>query len=620
MKPKLPSDAALAAAASRNRSFEIEFTSRLADAIGTPCALNVKNLLAQGDYIGLTSLAVDPDEYDDPKHFAADYLVSRILAKSVVMETNIDTEAVARGKFFAAEDHNALTNARLFMDPAPDWVYSVSEQLLTILGPLDAKALNSIARMGGFGSGSAVGVDPNADLVKSAKFDSIPVMTSELVPVWQALAGPLVTDYWTGNPRVPRVVQGNHHFTVPKDATTNRNAAKEPLWNSFLQKGIGLKIEQSLLPFGVNLHDQEWNQVLASLARVLDLVTVDLSQASDLMCRMAVWLLLCINGDPQGRRWYHLLDMARSKSVRIVGVDGKSTWKRLEMFSSMGNGFTFPLESAIFLAVIRSVVPSGLDRDHIAVYGDDMIYPAKYHQEIAARLEYLGFKVNHSKTCLAGKFFESCGTDWFLEQSVRPFFLRQEPAALQTIPYALHAANSLRAWLTRVYGYCPAQYKSLWNWCKGQVPHAWVRPIPMSLGMSGLWSAYDEWTTSSPSAPLADGVSEGAGWEGRFVEHVTLNPETVDRRSWGVQVAWLHGAAMEETDATDPASEGRNRLLRSSRAPGAWLRSLALEYGKRALPPGATLGREALRDQFGKPSTSKTLVVGDDGAIGPWLP
>jgi len=611
MKTQAPPVLSPEDAVSRNRSFEIEFTNRLCDVLGTPRASLVKDLLSKGDHLGITNLTVDPGEYDNPQHFAGDYLVSRILAKSMVLDTNIDTEAVARGKFFAAEDHNALTNARLFTEVAPSWVYTVSEQLLSILGPLDEKALNGIARLGDFGSGSAVGVDPNYEMVKSAKYDSIPVMTKELVPLWHGLAGPLVTDYWTGNERAPRVVQGNHHFTVPKDATTARNAAKEPLWNSFLQKGIGKHIERRLVNFGVDLHNQEWNQVLASLARVLDLVTVDLSQASDLMCRNAVWLLLCANGAPQGLRWYHLLDVARSKSMRIVGEDGKSIWRRLEMFSSMGNGFTFPLESAIFLAVIRSVIWSKEDRDHIAVYGDDMIYPACYHKEIATRLEYLGFKVNDSKTCLAGKFFESCGTDWFLEQSVRPFFLRQEPRDLQVIPYSLHVANSLRAWLTRVYGYCPSEFLPLWRWCKGQVPHMWNRPIPASLGMSGLWSTKEEWIQSS--APPKGGE------EGRIVTHVTLNPETADRRSWGVQVAWLR-AAGEGTADTDLSADGRNRLLREKDGLGPWLRSLALEYGRRPLPPGATLGREALRDQFGKPSTSKTLVVGDDELIGPWLP
>jgi hypothetical protein len=91
-------------------------------------------------------------------------------------------------------------------------------------------------------------------------------------------------------------------------------------------------------------------------------------------------------------------------------VDGESFM--LEKFSSMGNGYTFELESTIFAGCVFACVPPSR-WDDCSVYGDDLIVPQKYADRLVDCLETFGFKVNHKKSCLAGRFFESCGTDWF---------------------------------------------------------------------------------------------------------------------------------------------------------------------------------------------------------------
>jgi hypothetical protein len=331
-----------------------------------------------------------------------------------------------------------------------------------------------------------------------------------------------------------KTVRGNAHFTVPKNYKTERCAAKEPLWNSYLQLGIGDWISERLKRFGVNLHDQTRNQSLAQKAYEGNLATLDLSSASDLMAYNAVQLALTYNGDADGLRWFELLCMARSPEMKING-----NWVKLEMFSSMGNGFTFPLESAMFLSVVRTVVP----RDEwpmCAVYGDDIIAPARYMDHIVEYLEYLGFKVNSEKTCLAGTFFESCGTDWFKGHNVRPFYLHQPSGS--PIPYALQAANALRAWCLRVFGELPHKYYSVWSWCRSQVPQSWRFPVPKELGDVGLHVGEDD--AVRLGVPLAS--AEDPQFEGYRVKYVRLTPAKLERKMWSVLIARLSQHGMSE--------------------------------------------------------------------------
>jgi hypothetical protein len=562
-------------------ALEVQTTLRLCEIIGSNRAAEVTSLLSNDDWEGYLGLDVTPAGYEDPKHFAEDYLVTRVCAKSQNLPLDVDRELEARRKFFAAEQHNRLTNDRLFVDAAPSWVYRVSEELLHILGPLTTDVLNGIPEAGGFGPGACVGVRSD-ELVPSLKYDTVPVMTASVKPFFPALAGPFVMDFWQDDRKV-KTARGSHHFCVPKDAVVDRNAAKEPLWNTYIQAGIGRHMERRLRKFGVDVSNQGNNQLLASMAELCGLATIDLRQASDFISRMAVWLLLCANKDSQGLRWYHLLDVARSKSVYIAGEGEKNKhWHSLEMFSSMGNGFTFPLECCIFLAVVRSLVPP-LERELTAVYGDDIILPQAYAPDLIDRLEYLGFQVNTSKSCLAGNFFESCGTDWFKGQSVRPFFLRQDPEE-QHIPYAMQIANNLRRWLYMVYGYCPKRYQPLWNWLKGQTPESWRLPVPETLGDAGLLSTYDEWRLSG-GKPLKSGSLEGLS-----VESVHLTAVNTDRRSFGVMCIAIATIRNHDNDFV--------RFYRHGRPVYYYLGE----------PTLATLGREPLRNQFGKVRTSQTVV------------
>lgn len=560
-------------AVSSSWNFERTFALKFYEAIGSPRSLRQALLLERGAYDDLNGLSTSYNDYQEPKHFAEEYQVAELLRKSrsIPGVTPSLREEKARAKFIGAEARNADTNTRLMDQVMPIWFGDFSYQLLRILGPLDDGHLEQIAVLGGFGPGVNVGVRGDG-LVPSIKYDTLPVATKAVADLLPALMPGRVSDYWGVRlTECSQIVDGNHHFTVPKSWDIDRCAAKEPLWNSFLQAGIGKFISRRLERFGVDLHDQRLNQTLASVAQDWGLATVDLSSASDTMARVLVWLALCYNGDPNGKRWFHLLNTARSPKMRLPDQNGSKSWVALEMFASMGNGFTFPLETALFLALARCTVNSK-DWCVVTAYGDDIILPQRDAHQFVERLEYLGFQVNSKKTCLAGAFFESCGTDWYLGTNVRPFYLHRDPE--NPAPYALQAANALRAWCYRIYGFIPAKLESLWRWCKGHIPTIWRNPVPVEFGDVGLH--VDLLTART----MGVRVCEDPWTEAYWVTHVKLSPVTKDRKSFGVLTHALsqrRGTTDgQQTRGLEPV-RGLYGRIRTEKSPVIWNDGLALK-------------------------------------------
>jgi hypothetical protein len=248
----------------------------------------------------------------------------------------------------------------------------------------------------------------------------------EEFPLWcDAVAVKHSDESWT----VPVTVRPARLGFVPKTSKTDRTICVEPSLNALGQKGIGTYMKNRLGLFGVNLRDQGVNQSLA-LAGSIDgsLATVDLSSASDTVSYALVMSLL-----PQG--WFNLLDQFRSESVEYQGVTIE-----LEKFSSMGNAYTFELESLIFYALALAVcdyldlIGKPIFDKHyllirdwcVSVYGDDIIIPAGATELLYETLNWCGFEVNTEKSFSTGFFRESCGTDWLFGFDVRPWYLKDE--------------------------------------------------------------------------------------------------------------------------------------------------------------------------------------------------
>jgi hypothetical protein len=230
-------------------------------------------------------------------------------------------------------------------------------------------------------------------------------------------------------------VPGNRFTTVPKDCEKDRGIAIEPSINVFYQLGYGRVIRRRLKDSGIDLtNGQDIHRRLAREASIRGhLVTLDLSNASDTICRNLVKLLL-------PRKWFTVLNDLRSKKTEFRG-----RWHVLEKFSSMGNGFTFELETLIFLGLLLGLSRSDhklLPGKNVFVYGDDIILPSEYSKDVVPMLSFFGLTVNKRKTFVDGPFRESCGGDYFLGEDVRPYFLKELPNEPQQL---ISMANGIRA-------------------------------------------------------------------------------------------------------------------------------------------------------------------------------
>jgi hypothetical protein len=108
-----------------------------------------------------------------------------------------------------------------------------------------------------------------------------------------------------------------------------------------------------------------------------------------------------------------------------VHVEGFGEFS-LEKFSSMGNAYTFSLQTLIFSAVVRAVLRvRGWEGSRWRVYGDDIIVPYRIYEDVVASLQLLGFKVNEAKSYSGDAFRESCGADYLNGTNVRPFYIKE---------------------------------------------------------------------------------------------------------------------------------------------------------------------------------------------------
>lgn len=462
-------------------SLEISTTLELCELVNSARSLAVFLLLDAGEFSQYIALDIDPSHYDvhpweaiSPS-FKDDYLVTKVMSKSPNIPLGIDRRQVALDSFFESERDCLRTNEVLSVAPVLAKEQKVVVEVKKILGKLSKHDLTVIARGFRHGSGATTGVS-GAGSVISDKYDEEIHLTHKLLPFYRAIVG----SRWREQASA-RIVTGNKFTTVPKSAKTDRGICIEPTLNIYCQLGVGAILKDRLLTAGCDLTDQTRNREGARLALSKGFATIDLSRASDTLAYMAVKRLL----PPD---WFHLLDLMRCESTDL----GDETQVELSKFSSMGNGYTFELESLIFLSICKSVVPSWLHSD-VTVYGDDIIVPQQYANEVIDMLNYFGLSVNREKSFLAGSFFESCGSDWFRNQPVRPFFLKGKSET--NLPYILQIANKVRLYSSTDFDgeYCDGRFKPLWLRLLSRIPRDFRRcRVPPELGDTGVITSIQE--------------------------------------------------------------------------------------------------------------------------------
>lgn len=228
---------------------------------------------------------------------------------------------------------------------------------------------------------------------------------------------------------VLHVVPGNRITFVPKNSQTDRSIAIEPCMNLYLQLGVDGFIRRRLKRYGVDLDDQRKNQKLAWEGSKYwtgedPYVTLDLAAASDTISLELCRLLL----PPQ---WYSYLIRLRSP---VGDCEGETL--QYQKISSMGNGYTFALESAIFASVLYAAemeLRGSFDRDKVAVFGDDLITRRSASTLVVRMLNLFGFSLNPEKSFITGPFRESCGADWLGGALVRPIFLTSNPSTVMEL-------------------------------------------------------------------------------------------------------------------------------------------------------------------------------------------
>jgi hypothetical protein len=327
------------------------------------------------------------------------------------------------------------------------------------------------------------------------------------------------------------------------------------------------------LKCGLDLDDQIPNQEMACRGSIDgSLATIDLSSASDTVARELVRFLL-------PHEWFERLDLCRSK----VGLlDGE--WLRYEKFSSMGNGYTFELETLIFWSLAVSCVKLlELDPFEVRVYGDDIIVPSKAYDYLIEVLTFCGFTANSSKSFREGPFRESCGKDFYDGLEVRPFFQKESLDGVETL---FRLANGIRrAANRRVHGLgCDAILRRPWLSVVKALPRTIAQnlKVPAHAGDSdGLCSNWDE---SQASLFV---ISNDDGWEGVSGLRLQATPLEVRRPTnlLGVIAAMLYRLKDERTltypevkhlneVASEPSSPRQGRdfeyQLRSKAFYGPW--------------------------------------------------
>lgn len=408
-----------------------KFASRFLEALNTPTSLKTWLLIKHGEWDQLVSQRVDPALYLDAESFYKDYQAAELFRKCAGLPTTFDTKQAAIQGFHTAEMQCFRTNRYLnrfskhgLLDPED----LPTSEFLRAIGKRISRWLGSTPTHldGRFGPGATFSTTSrNSTICDKMQFP--PTIT----PAAWIFGSSWTQTLWYRSLDEQRVgpdcielecVRGNRFTTVPKDARTDRGIAVEPSINGFYQLAIGQFLRKRLARIGIDL--EEGQATHARMARDAsskgDFCTIDLSSASDTISKVLVEILL-----PE--QWYQLLNSLRCEFTRVEGE-----WHYLEKFSSMGNGFTFELETLIFLAICCTAIEfSGgepVPGYNVFTYGDDIICPTEFASSVTKALQMLGFTINTRKTFTSGPFRESCGGDYFLGTDVVPFRIKELPS------------------------------------------------------------------------------------------------------------------------------------------------------------------------------------------------
>lgn len=425
-------------------------------AIGTPLSKELERALDAGDWDTIASCKVDPRDYTFHQEYFADAVVASLLRKCKDLPTTFDRRGAALESWRLGEVDCYRTNERLnpYLEgwSHPDWREDVARHIdgirAKILDVLGERAPPMEALQPRHGPGATFS-DKSTRSTLADKMESRASITNNAFWFLLDWVGTCWGREALARDVVPSFVRGNRFSTAPKDATKDRPIAAEPSVNVFYQLALGEEVRRRLkkrcgidLDFGQDVH----RRLACEASFAGHLATLDLKNASDTVAYNLVKLLL-------PAQWFRLFDELRSPFTRMAKRDvdtlvgrpakGSEPWVKLEKFSSMGNGFTFELETLIFWAIVdySSEQSVGPLREKTLVYGDDIICDTRSVRAVTAALRFFGFTLNEDKSFSSGDFRESCGGDFWRGRPVRPYFLKD---SLDEPQQLIAAANQVR--------------------------------------------------------------------------------------------------------------------------------------------------------------------------------
>lgn len=244
---------------------------------------------------------------------------------------------------------------------------------------------------------------------------------------------------------------------VAKTWKEHRLIGNQPSAPLALQCGVGDWMTGRLHGVGIHINTaQEVHKRVARLASLIDshLMTLDQSNASDNIVR---WLVkFAIPGD----LYEYLVDI--SPSDIHIGEDIK--FRSIHMMATAGNGYIFPLQTAIFWALAKATCEACKVKTEVYSYGDDLIAPCAIFNQLRKVFDAVGLQVNTEKTFLENGIRESCGGDYVHGTDVRPLYVKEIPTTILGWYRCINGIrrvgfdNNVNCWRTNAF-------RRLWLWC-----------------------------------------------------------------------------------------------------------------------------------------------------------
>ena len=418
--------------------------------VDSPVSLGAWIRFKEGEFQQLAEMNIEPDDYQSARSFALDYSVIEYLSKNKFLDCGVDKREAAILSFNKREETNKSLN-ELWRDtqrtnPAERLILRAQRIVSRVLGHFSFEQLLDGCR---WGRGSTATLPLRRAYLEDKYLEQPGIsVTRSAAPYFLRLFSEDI--HWLNARGIPaegpvsllnkeehfQIVEGCVITTVGKNCLKDRTIAKEPTGNLFLQFGVGAHIRERLFKvLGIDLSSQVKNQKAAEAGWA----TIDLKDASNSLFRELVGTLLPLD-------WFMYLDRIRSSHA----VMPDKSVRRLEMFSSMGNGFTFELETLLFAAISIAAVEESQEWSPVLVYGDDIATLSSLGPVVVKALESFGFTVNTKKTHVSGPFRESCGRHFFNNVEVTPVYQKEIPLELHEVYRCYNRLIRLSLRLSRV--------------------------------------------------------------------------------------------------------------------------------------------------------------------------